>query len=65
MKKSYIIPEIKESEIKACDFLAASGSVTGDGDGRTTPNTGYGGIDTEGGKDPDAREYTFSVWDEE
>lgn len=65
MKKTYLTPRIKVLGEISEELMA--GSVTGDaGDG-----IGYGGVDTGGDKDPEAKEslpdgYTdyFSVWDE-
>lgn len=64
MKKEYLKPGIKVLGAIAEDLL--SGSVTGDPNG----GIGYGGVDENGEKDPDAKEidlpdyYTdySSVW---
>lgn len=60
MKKEYLKPGIKVLGAIAEDLL--SGSVTGDPNG----GIGYGGVDTGGNKDPEAKQYIpdefQSVW---
>ena len=48
MKKRYIAPAI-DQVLMEDEVELLSGSVTGDN------GIGYGGVDTEGSKDPDAR----------
>ena len=48
MKKRYMIPAI-DKVLMEDEVELLSGSVTG------TNGIGYGGVDTEGSKDPDAR----------
>ena len=65
MQKNYIKPSIKTlaDTFYEGDLLQSTG-VTGDN------NSGYGGLDTEGSKDPAAKgvwggdESTGGVWDE-
>ena len=50
MKKTYIVPSI-DQVLMEDEVELLYGSVTGDN------GIGYGGVDTEGSKDPDARYY--------
>ncbi len=48
MKKIYIIPAIQETEMDLHQAVAQTSSVEGNN------GIGYGGVDTNGSKDPDA-----------
>ena len=53
-KKTYIVPAIAEEAVLTEQFLADSGVSSDNG-------IGYGGVDTEGEKDPSSRR---DAWDE-
>lgn len=59
MKKTYKEPSIKKMEIFD-ELLQTTSGTTGDN------GTGYGGVDTGGKKDPEAKQYIpdefHSVW---
>ena len=55
MKKNYIAPSMEMTSIELQQMVAASNGVYSDG-------ITYGGIDTDGTKDPSSRR---SLWDEE
>ncbi len=57
MKKVYIRPVVEISEIVLESFITASGVSGGSKD------IPYGGVDTEGTKDPSSR--SFDTWDDE
>ncbi len=57
MKKEYISPVIEISELVLEGFIAASGVSGGE------KNIPYGGVDSEGTKEPSSR--SFDVWEEE
>jgi len=60
MKKKYMKPSMKTLSETVEELLSNSG-VTGEG----KVNVGYGGIDEEGTKDPEARIMIHhSLWDE-
>lgn len=63
MKKTYCEPSIKMLMGLTDNLL--TGSLTGDVDGNG--GIGYGGVDTGGKKDPEAKEYLpdefHSVWE--
>ncbi len=60
MKKSYIIPLMKQEQAEAEQMLAVSG-IGNDGYG-----IGYGGVDRGGNLDPSAKQITdVKVWDKE
>ena len=66
MKKEYIEPQITYIKDVDTELLLGSGVdsslVTGEGG---DVNIDYGGIDTGGNKDPDAKKGTFhSVWED-
>ena len=56
MKKTYIAPNIVVMEIESEKFLAARGVYSND------TGIGYGGVDTEGSKDAEAKPIG-SCWD--
>ena len=62
MKNTYLKPIVKVLRAISDDLL--TGSVTGDPNG----GIGYGGVDTGGNKDPEAKQYIpddfRSVWDD-
>ena len=53
-KKTYIVPAIAEEAVLTEQFLADSGVSSDNG-------IGYGGVDTEGEKDPSSRR---DAWDD-
>ena len=53
-KKTYIVPAIAEEAVLTEQFLAVSGVSSDNG-------IGYGGVDTEGEKDPSSRR---DAWDD-
>ena len=53
-KKTYIVPAIAEEAVLTEQFLADSGVSSDNG-------IGFGGVDTEGEKDPSSRR---DAWDE-
>jgi len=59
MKKTYIAPKAMVQTVELQALLSASDPINNNGNGPA----GYGGVDTEGTKEPSARRY--SVWDEE
>ena len=58
MKKAYITPRTEIIEESTASMLAASNSIMG------PEGTKYGGIDTNGIKDPDSR-FLEGIWDED
>ena len=57
-KKTYIVPAIAEEAVLTEQFLADSGVSSDNG-------IGYGGVDTEGEKDPSSRRDAWDDLDEE
>ena len=60
MKKNYIAPEMSMDDLSLGTIIAQSPGVTAPGQG-----IGYGGIDTEGTKDPSAKsrnEWEDGLW---
>ena len=57
-KKTYIVPAIAEEAVLTEQFLADSGVSSDNG-------IGYGGVDTEGSKDPSSRRDAWDDLDEE
>ena len=55
MKKTYIMPAASLMEAEVEQMLA--GSVTSD-----DLNIGYGGVDTNGSLNPEAKESDWSIW---
>lgn len=53
MKKTYIAPLIKKENAECCTILAGSEIISNNG-------IGYGGIDNDGGKNPEVKEF---LWD--
>lgn len=54
MKKVYMTPCMKQEMAEFCSMLAQSGVNSSNG-------IGYGGIDNNGNKDPEVKEF---LWDE-
>lgn len=52
MKKIYIVPNMKALQMQGEQVLAASGVISNNG-------IGYGGVDTDGTKDPSVKENIF------
>ena len=61
MKKTYIEPTIMVTNIGTAKLICGSGDVTTSG---LNDPIGYGGVDTEGEKDPASRRHN-DVWAEE
>jgi len=59
MKKTYIMPAASLMEAEVEQMLA--GSVKSDGEG---VNIGYGGVDTNGSLNPEAKESDWSIWED-
>ena len=57
-KKTYIVPAIAEEAVLTEQFLADSGVSSDNG-------IGFGGVDTEGEKDPSSRRDAWDDLDEE
>ena len=57
MKKTYIMPTASLMEAEVEQMLA--GSVKSDGEDL---NIGYGGVDTNGSLNPEAKESDWSIW---
>ena len=57
MKKQYIAPMIETDRDEEQQMLCSS-PISSD------LGIGYGGVDEEGELDPDARGYTFDVWED-
>ncbi len=57
MKKTYMMPAISVERAEQ-EVELMSGSVA------SNNGIGYGGVDTEGDMDPDARDYDFDVWED-
>lgn len=57
-KKTYIVPAIAEEAVLTEQFLADSGVSSDNG-------IGYGGVDTEGEKDPSSRRDAWDDLDDE
>lgn len=59
MKKIYVSPRIETNDFMLEEgFMVATVESTGNG-------IGFGGSDGGGGGDPEAKQYRYSVWDEE
>lgn len=62
MKKTYIIPSTSIMQAQAEQILAAS--IISGNDGNGDMGIGYGGVDTDGGKDPSVKESNTNYeWD--
>lgn len=62
MKKQYIIPEALIVATQTLSLMEGSDKVEGAG---ADVDAGYEGVDTDGSKDPDAKErdfYTDGLW---
>ncbi len=59
MKKKYTVPLMENIAMSCLQMLTASDSVKG------PDGTGYGGVDTDGTKDPASRQYNSWGGDEE
>lgn len=62
MKKIYLIPSINGLQMGTENMLAASGVTSSNND----VNIGYGGIDTDGDLEADAKSLSiYDVWDDD
>ena len=57
-KNTYIVPTVTEEVVLTEQFLASSGVNSNNG-------IGYGGVDTEGEKEPSSRHNVWEDFDEE
>ncbi len=60
-KKTYISPMLMIDSIEP-ELLQVASGVSSQDNGY---NMGSGGVDNEGDKEGDARQYSYSVWDDE
>lgn len=58
MKKNYIAPSMEITSIELQQMIATSDSIT------SNNGIGYGGVDTDGKKDPSSRR-RGSIWDDD
>lgn len=60
MKKTYIIPSTCVTQAEPDQMMAISGVISNS----NNINIGYGGVDTDGEIDPNAKESAWSIWED-